>query len=58
MRSPDELRAYAAFLLSEKNRHIQDIQMIEHKLAILKRKGFEATEEGDWISEAELESLP
>lgn len=56
-RSPAELTAYAAFLLSEKNRHLDDVKMIDRKLEILKRKGYEATEEGPWISEEALEAL-
>jgi len=58
MRSPDEMRAYAAFLLSEKNRHLKDIDLIDKKLAILARKGYPATQEGDWISFEELDTLP
>ncbi len=55
MRTPAELTAYTAFLLSERNRHLDDIRMIDKKLEILKRRGYEATEEGPWISEEELE---
>ncbi len=56
MRTQAELLAYAAFLLSEKNRHLNDIVMIDQKLAALEKKGIVATKEGDWISFEELEA--
>lgn len=55
MRSEAELRAYAAFLLSEKLRHVDDIKMINKKLHILECKGITADTPGDWITEEELE---
>ena len=55
MRSKSELIAYAAFLLSEKLRHQEDINVIDGKLSILARKGIIADAPGDWITEDELE---
>lgn len=55
MRSESELRAYAAFLQSEKERHQDDIRMIDRKLEILAGKGIVAEKAGDWIEESELE---
>jgi hypothetical protein len=52
-RSDAERTAYASFLLSERNRYLED-----KNLEILKQKGYEAIHNGDWISEGELESLP
>ena len=54
-RTMAELTAYAAFLLSEKLRHQDDIRMIDRKLAILAGKGIVAEKAGDWIDEIELE---
>ena len=48
MRSESELRAHAAFLQSEKERHQDDIVMIDRKLAILADKGIVAEKAGDW----------
>ena len=53
-RTESELRAYAAFLLSEKLRHQDDIRMIDRKLSILAGKGIVAEKAGDWIPEEEL----
>lgn len=55
MRSKEELTAYAAFLLSEKLRHLEDINVIQGKLDILSKIGIEVSESGDWITEEELE---
>lgn len=54
-RTEAELKAYAAFLLSEKIRHQDDIRMIDRKLSILAGKGIVAERAGDWIEESELE---
>ena len=48
------LEAYAQFLHDEKERHRDDIRMIEGKEAIMRRRGIIATRRGDWISETEL----
>lgn len=52
--SNDYLQAYAEFLLSERNRHLEDIVAIDIKLELLKSKGFIAEREGPWIKEEEL----
>lgn len=54
MRSIEELTAYAAFLLSEKLRHLDDITMIDRKLALLEKRGIKVEKPGDWIGEDEL----
>ena len=54
MRSRAELEAYSAFLLSEKLRHQEDINVIDGKLKILASKGIVPERAGDWIKEEEL----
>jgi hypothetical protein len=53
--SRDQLIAYDAFLWSEKDRHQEDIDAIDKKRGVLHRAGFQATEPGPWIKEAEIE---
>lgn len=56
--SKDTLFAYAGFLLSERNRHLEDIKNIDEKLAILESKGIHVDDEGPWIKEEVLKALP
>ena len=56
--SKDTLIAYAGFLLSEKNRHLEDIKNIDEKLALLESKGIHVDVEGPWIKEEVLQAQP
>ena len=56
--SKDTLTAYAGFLLSEKNRHLEDVKNIDEKLAILESKGIHVDVEGPWIKEEVLQAQP
>ncbi len=56
--SKDTLMAYAGFLLSEKNRHLEDIKNINEKLSLLESKGIHADVEGPWIKEEVLQAQP
>ena len=53
-RTRAELNAMAAFLLSEKMRHQEDIDMIQKKLDLLASRGIVATKEADWITEEDI----
>ncbi len=50
----DQVVAFAAFLESEKLRHMEDIEMIEAKLAILKSLGVEPLGTAPWINTEDL----
>ena len=50
--------AYAGFLLSEKNRHLEDIKNINEKLSLLESKGIHVDVEGPWIKEEVLQAQP
>ena len=56
--SKDTLMAYAGFLLSEKNRHLEDIKNINEKLSLLESKGIHVDVEGPWIKEEILRAQP
>jgi len=56
--SKDTLMAYAGFLLSEKNRHLEDIKNINEKLSLLESKGIHVDVEGPWIKEEVLRAQP
>jgi len=56
--SKDTLMAYAGFLLSEKNRHLEDIKNIDEKLELLASKGIHVDVEGPWIKEEVLQAQP
>jgi len=56
--SKDTLMAYAGFLLSEKNRHLEDIKNINEKLSLLESKGIHVDVEGPWIKEEVLQAQP
>jgi len=56
--SKDTLMAYAGFLLSEKNRHLEDIKNINEKLILLESKGIHVDVEGPWIKEEVLQAQP
>ncbi len=56
--SKDTLIAYAGFLLSEKNRHLEDIKNINEKLSLLESKGIHVDVEGPWIKEEVLKAQP
>jgi len=50
----DQVVAFAAFLESEKLRHMEDIEMIEAKLAVLKSLGVEPLGTAPWINTEDL----
>jgi hypothetical protein len=50
----DQKIAFAAFLECEKKRHMEDIMMINDKLAILRVQGIEAKEAAPWVEEKDL----
>lgn len=50
----DQVVAFAAFLESEKLRHMEDIEMIEAKLAVLKSLGVEPCGTAPWINTEDL----
>jgi hypothetical protein len=54
MLTKDQIIAFAAFLQSEKERHQEDIDMIEAKLAILKSLGVEPQGTAPWIETEDL----
>ena len=53
-----EMTAMAAFLLSEKKRHQEDIDMIDHKLLMLAKKGVVADEAAPWFTEEDILAGP
>jgi hypothetical protein len=50
----EQLIAYDSFLLSEMNRHFDDIKAICEKRALLHIKGFKSEVEGPWIHKEEI----
>jgi hypothetical protein len=46
--------AFAAFLLNERDRHQEDIVMIDAKLKILRDLGIEAQDTAPWIKTEDL----
>lgn len=55
--TPEQLIAYDSFLLSEMNRHFDDIKAICEKRALLHIKGFKSEVEGPWIHKSEIARL-
>jgi hypothetical protein len=53
-----EMKAMAAFLLSEKQRHQEDIDMIDQKLLMLAKKGIVADEAAPWFTEEDILAGP
>jgi hypothetical protein len=54
MLTRDQKIAFAEFLLSEKNRHLEDIDMIDEKLAALYDLGIIPQGEAPWVSSEDL----
>ena len=50
----DQKIAFAAFLECEKQRHMEDISMINEKLAILGVQGIRVDEAAPWVEESDL----
>jgi hypothetical protein len=49
--------AFAAFLLSERDRHQEDIDMINAKLEVLARKGIYPKGTAPWITPEDLDAM-
>jgi hypothetical protein len=54
MLTRDQMVAFAAFLQSEKERHQEDIVMIDAKLEVLRSLGIEAEGTAPWIKTEDL----
>lgn len=54
MLTRDQMVAFAAFLQSEKERHQEDIEMIDAKLAVLSSLGIQAEGTAPWIETKDL----
>ncbi len=55
MHSRETMVAMASFLLSERERHQEDIDMINQKLEALARKGIYPEGTAPWISQEEID---
>ena len=55
MLTKDQKIAFAEFLLSERNRHLEDIEMIDEKLTALACMGIVPQGEAPWVSTEDLE---
>ncbi len=55
MHSRETMVAMASFLLSERDRHQEDIDMINLKLEALARKGIYPEGTAPWISQEEID---
>jgi hypothetical protein len=54
MLTHDEMRAFAAFLLCERDRHMEDVRAIEKRLGQLGELGIVAKRPAGWVLDEEL----
>lgn len=54
MLTADEMRAFASFLLCERDRHQEDIDHINRRLRQLKELGIVAEKPMSWITDEDL----
>jgi hypothetical protein len=50
----NEMRAFAAFLLCERDRHLEDVRVIDSRLGQLRELGIVAEKPMSWISDEDL----
>jgi hypothetical protein len=49
-----EMRAFAAFLLCERDRHMEDVRAIDKRLEQLEELGIVAERPAGWVSDEDL----
>lgn len=54
MLTSDEMRAFAAFLLCERDRHMEDVRAIEKRLGQLRELGIVAERPAGWVLDEDL----
>lgn len=54
MLTKDQMVAFAAFLLCERDRHLEDIEYINKRLRDLRSLGIEAERPASWVSDKDL----
>lgn len=54
MLTHDEMRAFAAFLLCERDRHMEDVRVINRRLGQLREQGIVAERPAGWVLDEDL----